>query len=117
MKTLFAENALLPSGWAKDVALEIDEQGNLASIVPGSPPSAGTHVSGPVLPGMPNAHSHAFQRALAGRIERAGAENDSFWSWREKMYELVAAIDPDDLEALAAAAYLEMLRGGFTAVG
>jgi formimidoylglutamate deiminase len=117
VKTLFAENALLPSGWAKDVALEIDEQGNLASIVPGSPPSAGTHVSGPVLPGMPNAHSHAFQRALAGRIERAGAENDSFWSWREKMYELVAAIDPDDLEALAAAAYLEMLRGGFTAVG
>ncbi len=117
MKTLFAADALLPGGWAKDVAFDIDAQGNLASIRPGSPPSAGTHVRGPVLPGMPNAHSHAFQRALAGRIERAGTQQDSFWSWREKMYELVAAIDPEGLEALAAAAYVEMLRGGFTAVG
>jgi formimidoylglutamate deiminase len=66
---------------------------------------------------MPNAHSHAFQRALAGRIERAGTERDSFWSWREKMYELVESLDPDGLDAVAAAAYVEMLRGGFTAVG
>jgi formimidoylglutamate deiminase len=114
---LFAKDALLPSGWAKDVALEIDAQGNFASIQPGSPPTAGTHVRGPLLPGMPNAHSHAFQRALAGRIERAGKASDSFWSWRETMYELIAALDPDDLAAIAAAAYLEMLRGGYTAVG
>lgn len=118
MMKLFADDVLLPTGWAKDVLLEIDERGNLASIRPGSPPSAGTHVRGPVLPGMPNAHSHAFQRALAGRIERAGGKGrDSFWSWRETMYELVEAIGPDDLEALATAAYCEMLRGGYTAVG
>jgi formimidoylglutamate deiminase len=117
MRTLFAEDVLLPGGWARNVALKIDAHGNLASIRQDSPPSAGTHVRGPVLPGMPNAHSHAFQRALAGRIERAGHVHDSFWSWREKMYELVAAIEPADLEALAAAAYVEMLRGGFTAVG
>ena len=117
MTTLFAADALLPGGWAKDVALEIDEQGNLASITPNSPPSSGTLVHGPVLPGMPNAHSHAFQRALAGRTERAGPEADSFWTWREKMYDLVGVLDPDDLGAVVAGAYVEMLRGGFTAVG
>ena len=67
------------------------------------------------LPGMPNAHSHAFQRALTGRGEAARGE-DSFWSWRDAMYRLANAVTPDDLYAIARRAYADMLRGGFTSV-
>lgn len=67
------------------------------------------------LPGMPNAHSHAFQRALTGHGEAARGE-DSFWSWREAMYRLAAALTPEDLYAVAARAYADMLRAGFTSV-
>jgi len=66
------------------------------------------------VPGLPNLHSHAFQRAMAGLTERRGAEADSFWTWREQMYRFVERLTPDDLEAIAALAYLEMLEAGFT---
>jgi formiminoglutamate deiminase len=72
------------------------------------PPEAG------IVPGLPNLHSHAFQRAMAGLTERRGAEADSFWTWREQMYRFVERLTPDDLEAIAALAYLEMLEAGFT---
>jgi formiminoglutamate deiminase len=71
------------------------------------PPDAG-------IAGLPNLHSHAFQRAMAGLTERRGAEADSFWTWREQMYRFVERLTPDDLEAIAALAYLEMLEAGFT---
>ena len=71
-------------------------------------------VSGVVLPGLPNLHSHAFQRAMAGLTERRGSEADSFWTWREQMYRFVERLTPDDLEAIAAFAYMEMLEAGFT---
>lgn len=67
-----------------------------------------------IVPGLPNLHSHAFQRAMAGLTERRGAEADSFWTWREQMYRFVERLTPDDLEAIAALAYLEMLEAGFT---
>ena len=67
------------------------------------------------LPGMPNAHSHAFQRALTGQGETARGE-DSFWSWRDAMYRLANTVTPDDLYAIARRAYADMLRGGFTSV-
>jgi formimidoylglutamate deiminase len=66
---------------------------------------------------MPNLHSHAFQRAMAGLAERVGPEDDSFWTWREVMYGFVGKLGPDDLEAIAAQLYVEMLKAGYTAVG
>jgi formimidoylglutamate deiminase len=67
-----------------------------------------------LVPGLPNLHSHAFQRAMAGLTERRGSEADSFWTWRERMYRFVERLGPDDLEAIAAQAYMEMLEAGFT---
>jgi len=77
-------------------------------VTPELQPGTGT------VPGLPNLHSHAFQRAMAGLTERRGAEADSFWTWREQMYRFVERLTPDDLEAIAALAYLEMLEAGFT---
>jgi cytosine/adenosine deaminase-related metal-dependent hydrolase len=69
------------------------------------------------VPGMPNLHSHAFQRGLAGLTERRGTQADSFWSWRELMYRFVERIGPEELEAVSAFAFAEMLEAGFTHVG
>jgi len=69
------------------------------------------------LPGLSNVHSHAFQRGMAGLAETAGPANDDFWTWREVMYRFLDRLDPDDVEAVAALAYAEMLEGGFTRVG
>ena len=73
-------------------------------------------VAGPLVPGMPNLHSHAFQRAIAGRTGSAGANGDSFWTWRQAMYAFLDRIDADAFEAIAAQAYVEMLKAGYTAV-
>lgn len=102
---------LTPGGWAHERALVIDAAGMIRAIEPSSGPWDGTLA----LPGVPNAHSHVFQRALAGRGEaRSGA--DSFWSWREAMYRLAARVDADALYAIGRQAYGEMLAAGFTAV-
>jgi formimidoylglutamate deiminase len=69
------------------------------------------------VPGLPNLHSHAFQRAMAGLTERRGSGSDSFWTWRAEMYRFVERLGPDELEAIAAFAYMEMLEAGFTTVG
>jgi formimidoylglutamate deiminase len=73
-----------------------------------------SHLENGRVPGLPNLHSHAFQRAMAGLTERRGTEADSFWTWREQMYRFVERLTPDDLEAIAAFAYMEMLEAGFT---
>ena len=65
---------------------------------------------------MPNLHSHAFQRAMAGLTQRAGPEGDSFWAWRELMYRFLARLTPDDVEAIATRLYIEMLEAGYTSV-
>lgn len=112
---LHLETALMPDGWRRDVVIGI-EHGVIASVEkPGD--KAAERVSGIVLPGLPNLHSHAFQRAMAGLTERRRSSDiDSFWTWREAMYHFVDRLDPDDLEAIAAFAYLEMLEAGFTQV-
>jgi formiminoglutamate deiminase len=69
------------------------------------------------LPGLPNLHSHAFQRGMAGLTEIRGSSSDSFWTWREVMYRFVSRMTPEDIEAIAAQAYVEMLESGFTRVG
>jgi formimidoylglutamate deiminase len=116
MTSLFARKALLPDGWADDVLLRI-EGGLIDDVSTGVTPDDGSVATGCIIPGLCNAHSHAFQRALAGRTEeRSPAGHDNFWTWRERMYELAAVLDPDLLHAIARQAYTEMLLCGYTTV-
>jgi formimidoylglutamate deiminase len=115
MTALFAASAFLPGGWADNVRLTIAPSGDLVACAPGDAADA-ERLAGTVLPGMPNLHSHAFQRAMAGLAERAGGGEDSFWGWREIMYRFVGTIGPEDLQAIAAQLYVEMLKAGYTAV-
>lgn len=117
MPTLHAADALLASGWARNVLLEWDDAGVLARTDAGVPCPAGTpSASGPVLPGMPNVHSHSFQRAMAGLAELRGHPTDDFWTWREEMYRLVRLLEPEDIEAISCQLYVEMLKHGYTTV-
>ncbi|PUE62514.1 formimidoylglutamate deiminase [Limnohabitans sp. 2KL-17] len=114
---LFAEHALLPTGWARDVLLQWTPQGQWHAIVAGQTPTADVpRAPGPVVPGMPNLHSHAFQRALAGLTEFRSNAQDSFWSWRTLMYRFAAQLSPAQLEAIATGLYVEMLEAGYTSV-
>ncbi len=108
--------ALLPDGWARRVRIGIMD-GLIATIERDAAPSAGDERHAIALPGLPNLHSHAFQRGMAGLAEVRGASDDSFWTWREIMYRFVDRLTPDDLTAIAALAYAEMLESGFTRVG
>jgi len=110
---LFFRHALLPGGWARDVRLRV-ANGLIAEIIANAAPAGETH--GIALPGMPNLHSHTFQRAFAGLTETRGGTADSFWSWREQMYRFALAMTPDDVEAVAAQAFVEMLEAGFCSV-
>ena len=121
MTTLFASTALLPDGWADNVLIEYDKDGWIVGVDSfKNPDMAGNgaeFVGGPLLPGMPNIHSHAFQRAMAGLAERASGKKDTFWSWRDTMYRFLSFIGPEDMEALAAQVFVEMLKAGYTTVG
>jgi formimidoylglutamate deiminase len=117
MRVLWAETALLPEGFAEGVRLEIDARGDLLAVEGGTDPARAERLSGVVLPGMPNLHSHAFQRAMAGLAERLAPGEASFWTWREVMYRFLERIGPDELCAIAAQVYVEMLEAGYTAVG
>jgi formimidoylglutamate deiminase len=99
-------------GWHADAALAVGADGRLRELADHDGESIGQWV----LPGMPNLHSHAFQRAMAGLAERKGRVDDSFWSWRETMYAFAARIGPDELQAIAAQLYVEMLKAGYTRV-
>jgi len=113
---LFAEQALLPDGWARNVLIRYDPaDGGILSVARDAVPG-GDYFAGIAVPGMPNLHSHAFQRVMAGRAERAGRTDDSFWTWRQTMYELVSRLDPDQIEAVAAQLYAELLCEGYTSV-
>jgi formimidoylglutamate deiminase len=116
-RSLFAEHTLLPTGWARDVLLSWNDQGVLTGVSTQTAcPESTPRAAGPVLPGMPNLHSHAFQRAFAGLTEYRGAAQDSFWSWRSLMYQFASAITPEQLEAIATGLYVEMLEAGYTSV-
>jgi cytosine/adenosine deaminase-related metal-dependent hydrolase len=92
-------------------------QGRITAIETEAALRAGEARQGWALPGLPNLHSHAFQRAMAGLAERRGPGSDSFWTWREAMYRFVGQMTPEDLLAIAAQAQVEMLEAGFTRVG
>ena len=118
MPDLLVAQALLPTGFARQVRLSVDSAGTLTQVEADTTPAAGDErIDGIALPGVPNLHSHAFQRALAGLTERRGSDaEDSFWSWRETMYAFLARLEPDDVEAIATQLYVEMLSAGYTAV-
>ena len=112
-----AETALLDGEIRRDVAIILDDAGRIAGVAADSDAAEGDErLRGLVVPGMPNLHSHAFQRAMAGLAERAGPEGDNFWRWREVMYRFLAVLTPEDVEAIAAQLYAECLRQGYTAV-
>lgn len=115
---LWAPSAWLPGGWQPQVLLRIGGDGRWAEISPGiaQPPAEAVRLDAPLLPGLVNAHSHAFQRAFAGLAERRESSSDDFWSWRERMYQVALRIDPGQLRAIAAQLYLELLQGGYTQV-
>src|SRR5207253_2326478 len=112
---LFAADALLPSGWASNVLIEWESGDRLVTVeADRQPPPQCRRVDGPIAPGLPNVHSHAFQRAFSGLAERG--EQESFWSWRTLMYRVASAITPAQLEAIATWVYVEMLEAGYTSV-
>lgn len=113
---LFAADALLPQGWRRNVHIDVAADGTIGSVVPEARPDDAERLCGPLVPGIPNVHSHAFQRALAGRTGRRSLTRDSFWTWRQAMYAFVDRVDADAFEAIVAQAYVEMLRTGYTAV-
>ncbi|GGB51708.1 formimidoylglutamate deiminase [Tistrella bauzanensis] len=121
MRRLFLKHALLPDGWAHDVSLTIDGRGRIAAIGTGDAAAAAGAdlvLTGHAVPGMPDLHGHAHQRAIAGFGERAGRDGgDSFWSWRSAMYAALDRMTPDDFQAVASQLYVEMLKAGFTAIG
>ncbi len=116
MAVLHAPEALLPSGWARDVRIEVGDAGRIASVTPQAAVTGAARLDGPVLPGLADLHCHAFQRAMAGRAERRAGSEDTFWSWRDVMYRFVSRLTPEDVEAIAAQLYVELLKGGFTSV-
>ncbi|HRK25352.1 MAG TPA: amidohydrolase family protein, partial [Beijerinckiaceae bacterium] len=115
-RVLLFDHALTPDGWARDVALHL-EGGRIVSVVPQAGlPAGAERIAGAALPGLPNLHSHCFQRGMAGLAERRGPAADSFWTWRQVMYRFLERLDPEDVEAIAAMAMVEMLEGGFTSL-
>ncbi|WP_262028539.1 formimidoylglutamate deiminase [Microvirga sp. Mcv34] len=115
MRRLILDRALLPDGWADDVGVDI-EGGTIAAIHPKAVSDGRERIAGIALPGLPNLHSHTFQRGMAGLAETRGPVGDSFWTWRQVMYRFLGSLTPDDVEAIAAFAMMEMLEGGFTAL-
>lgn len=116
MSALWFETALVGNDWAERVRLEIAD-GLISAIATGVDPAPNDERHAIGLPGLPNLHSHAFQRGMAGLAEQRGSTGDDFWSWRELMYRFLDRLGPEDVEAIAALAYVEMLEAGFTRVG
>src|ERR1700722_10725101 len=122
------QSAFLPQGWARDAVVTVSDEGIITGVdaAPAhaadssfdgqGAPSGAERVDGIVVPGMANAHSHAFQRALAGNTEYRLSARDSFWTWRRAMYALANRIEPDDLQILATQLFIEMLKSGYTSV-
>jgi formimidoylglutamate deiminase len=115
MTPLFAEDALLDDGFARNVRITV-ANGDIETVTPDAMPQPGDdHISGLLLPGMPDLHSHAFQRAFAGLSEYDGGGGD-FWTWRDAMYRTAARITPETCTAITAWLAKELLKGGYTSL-
>ncbi len=112
----------MPGGWNRDVLVSVAADGFITAVRPGAGAPGGAAargaevVHGIVIPGMPNGHSHAFQRAMAGNTEFRRSAKDSFWTWRQAMYALANQIEPDELQVVATQLYVDMLKAGYTSV-
>ncbi|MBV8801199.1 MAG: formimidoylglutamate deiminase [Alphaproteobacteria bacterium] len=113
---LWFETALLPSGWTRNVRLSISHR-RIVKIETGVDAAADDERHAIAIPGLCNVHSHGFQRGMAGLAEVRGPEGDNFWTWREVMYRFLDKLTPEQIEAITAQAYVEMLEAGFTRVG
>jgi formiminoglutamate deiminase len=116
MTTLFVSEVLTPTGWLADVRITLAGT-HIQSVIPDATMRPGDEPHAIAVPGLASLHSHAFQRAMAGLAEVTGATADSFWTWRETMYRFALRMTPDDVEAVAAHLYCELLESGFTRVG
>ena len=116
MVSLWFPSALLFDGWAQDVRITFADN-SIQRIEKGVAPGTTDTRHGIAVPGLANVHNHAFQRGMAGLAEVRGPAHDSFWTWRDVMYRFLDRLTPDDMQAIAALAYIEMLETGFTRVG
>jgi formimidoylglutamate deiminase len=119
MPTYRLKSAYLQEGWSRDAVVTVSDQGFITAIEHGPQPAGDDiieDIDGVVIPGMPNSHSHAFQRAMAGVAESRSSARDSFWTWREAMYALANRVEPDDLQIIATQLFIEMLKAGYTSV-
>ena len=114
MAALFARHALMPEGWRQNIRVVV-EGGKIASVHDMAVAQPGDVHTSALIPAMPNLHSHTFQRAMAGMTETRGDNADSFWTWRTLMYRFLDHLTPDDIQTIAAFAFMEMLEQGFTA--
>lgn len=116
-KSVFAQRALTANGWENDVLVCLDEAGRIHSVDSKSTANSDSYRVNALLPAQANLHSHTFQRAMAGLSEsRSKAGHDSFWTWREIMYRFLGILSPEDIEAIAAFAFVEMLEAGYASV-
>ncbi|HLL17536.1 MAG TPA: formimidoylglutamate deiminase [Rubrivivax sp.] len=114
---LWAPQAWVDGRWQQAVLLRADVQGHWIEVVPGVPaPPQAERLAGAALPGLVNAHSHAFQRAFVGLAERRDSAHDDFWSWRDRMYGVALKLTPEMMRSIAAHLYGELLCGGYTQV-
>lgn len=111
------DTVLTPQGWVEDAAVTVGADGVITAVAAAGADAGGVRLRGAAVPAMPNVHSHAHQRFMAGLAEHAGPGADSFWTWREAMYGFALRLSPEDLEAVAAQLYVEMLKAGFSVAG
>ncbi|MFI4932517.1 MAG: formimidoylglutamate deiminase [Burkholderiales bacterium] len=117
VQAMWAPRAWMQGRWRESVLLEVAGNGTWATVAPDTPCTPDmAALPGAVLPGMVNAHSHAFQRAFVGLAERRDGEHDDFWSWRDRMYGVALTITPERLREVATRLFSELLRGGYTQV-
>ncbi|WP_421786417.1 formimidoylglutamate deiminase [Hyphobacterium sp.] len=116
MRKLHAKSALLPDGWARDVAITIDADGRIKSVCRNAPVDPAAQTVNALLPALANLHSHAFQRALAGLTETRASQDDDFWSWRQTMYAFLPKLGPEAVRSIAAMVYAELAESGFASV-
>ena len=117
MKKYWFENAYLAAGWESAVKISVTNTGQISALETGASTEDATVFNGLAIPGIPNIHSHAFQRAMAGLSEVVTSPKDTFWTWRKVMYQFAHAITVEDQQAIASQLYMEMLKAGYTSVG
>ena len=118
MAVYFALEALICKQWVSNVRLHVDDQGMITKIEPETSIVSGDErLSGPVIPALGNCHSHAFQRLFSGLTEGFQSDSDSFWSWRERMYQLLQVLNPEHVGIICRQLYIEMLKAGYSRVG